>query len=42
MHNKIVKKCTTYVEKIKKICYSIDRGELNETNKKRLYAKINR
>ena len=32
MHNKIVKKCTIHIEKIKEVCYYIDRGELDEIN----------
>ena len=38
MHNKTVKKCTIHIEKNIKVCYPIKEGEINEINKKRLYA----
>ena len=43
LHNKILEKCTINIEKIEKMCYFYyRRGGVDEINKKRVYAKINR
>ena len=42
LHNKLLKKCTIHIAKLKKICYSKKEGESIEVNYKRLYEEINR